>query len=78
MRKDKSKLYNEHHQKATMAYISHTIRMNENRIPRQVFRWTPDSKRKQGRPKTTLRRTIMNELKPNNITMQDLQSLASD
>jgi hypothetical protein len=35
-------------------------------------------KRKQGRAKTTLRRTIMNELKPNNIKIQDLQSLASD
>jgi hypothetical protein len=52
--------------------------MNENQIPRQIFLWTPDGKRKQGRPKTTLRITIMNELKPNNIKIQDLQSLASD
>jgi hypothetical protein len=44
----------------------------------QVIMWTPDGKRKQGRPKTTLRRTIMNELKPNNIKIQDLQSLAGD
>jgi hypothetical protein len=58
--------------------IGHTLRMNENRIPRQVFLWTPGGKMKQGRPKTTLRRTIMNELKPNNIKIQDLQSLASD
>jgi hypothetical protein len=60
------------------AYIGHTLRMNENRILRQVFLWTPDGNWKQGRPKTTLRRTIMNELKPTNIKMQDLQSLASD
>jgi hypothetical protein len=60
------------------AYIDHMLRMNENRIPRQVFLWTPDGKRKLERPKTTLRRTIMNELKPNNIKIQDLQSLASD
>jgi hypothetical protein len=31
-----------------------------------------------GGPKTTLRRTIMNEIKPTNIKIQDLQSLASD
>jgi hypothetical protein len=49
--------------------------MNENQIPRQVLKWTPDGKRKQARTKRTLRRTIMNELKPTNIKLQDLQSL---
>jgi hypothetical protein len=51
--------------------------MNENRIT-QVLLWTPDGKGKHGRPKTTLRKTIMNELKSNRINIKDLQSLASD
>ena len=40
------------------AYIGHAIRMNEDRIPRQVFTWSPCGKRKRGRPKTTLKRTV--------------------
>jgi hypothetical protein len=40
--------------KRCWAYIGHTLTMNEDRIPRQIFLWTPDGKRKQGRPKTIL------------------------
>ena len=64
--------------KRRWSYIGHILRMKENRIPRQAFMWTPDGKRKQGRPKTTLRRTFTNELKSTGINAQDLQSLATD
>jgi hypothetical protein len=42
------------------AYIGHALRMHEDRIIRQVFMWSPSGKKKQGRPRTTLTRKILN------------------
>jgi hypothetical protein len=52
--------------------------MNEDRIPRQFLMWSPSGKRKQGRPRTTLKRTIPKEITAVNLKIQDLQKLAED
>ena len=59
-------------------YIGHALRMNEDRIPRQVFTWSPSGKRKRGRPKTTLKRTIEKEITTAGMKMNDLEQLAVD
>jgi hypothetical protein len=60
------------------AYIGYAFRMHEDRIPRQVFMWSPSGKRKQGRPITTLKRTITKEITAVNLKIQDLQKLDED
>ena len=60
-------------------YIGHVLRMDERRLPRQAFIWTPKGKRKQGRPKETLRRTIKRESSTMGLrNNQDLIQLATD
>ena len=60
-------------------YIGHVLRMDERRLPRQAFMWTPKGKRKQGRPKETLRRTIKRESSTMGLrNNQDLIQLATD
>jgi len=41
-------------------WLGHVLRMDQDRIPKIARRWTPPGKRKQGRPKNTWRRTVMN------------------
>src|SRR5579871_804880 len=62
----------------TWTYIGHVLRMNNNRIPLQALKWVPEGKRRRGRPRETLRRTIIREgttMGLNNI--QELQRVAS-
>jgi hypothetical protein len=40
--------------------------------------WSPSVKRKQGRPRTTLKRTITKEITAADLKIQDLQKLAED
>jgi hypothetical protein len=55
------------------AYIGHALRMHEDRILRPVSMWSPSGKRKQGRPRTTLKRinTIIIAV---DLKIQDLQN----
>ncbi len=39
------------------------LRIVEKGIPKKGFRWNPPGKRKQGRPKMTLRKTFEGDLK---------------
>ncbi|BFY97740.1 hypothetical protein BsWGS_00780 [Bradybaena similaris] len=60
-------------------YIGHILRMDNRRLPRQAFTWSPEGTRKRGRPRETLRRTITRESATINISnIQDLQELAID
>ena len=60
-------------------YLGHVLRSDEKRLNRQVLMWSPVGKRKRGRPKTTLRRTIQQENKLLGCkTIQDLQLLAKN
>ena len=45
-----------------LRWVGHVLRMENHRTPKTAIRWTPTGKRKRGRPKTTWRRTVTNEL----------------
>ena len=47
--------------KRRWTYIGHALRMDQTRLPHQALFWAPEGKRKRGRPKETLRRTITKE-----------------
>jgi hypothetical protein len=64
--------------KRRWAYIGHALRMNEDRIPRQTLMWTPNGKRKRGRPKETLKRTIEREAKAIGLKIEDLQNIVAN
>ena len=49
--------------KRRLQWLGHFLRMSPNRITRVAPRWTPQRKRKQGRPKATWRRTVEKEIK---------------
>ena len=42
-------------------YYGHASRMNDTKIPKQLTKWNTPGKRKRGRPKETLRRTLERE-----------------
>ena len=44
-------------------WIGHVLRMDKNKHVRTALTWTPEGKRKRGRPKETWRRTVERELK---------------
>jgi sorting nexin-29 len=59
-------------------WIGHTCRMERNAIPRVAMRWTPDGKRKRGRPKETWRRTVEREMKELKMTWDTTTTQAQD
>ena len=44
-------------------WLGHVLRMEQKRIPKNGLRWNPPGKRKQGRPKMTLKKTFEGDLK---------------
>jgi hypothetical protein len=52
--------------------------MAPNRILIVSLHWTPPSKRKRGRPRTTWRRTITSELEEMGFSMGQVQYVAKD
>ena len=59
-------------------YIGHTLRKQRTALPRIALRWTPDGKRKRGRPKETWRRTVEKEMKNNGWTWGFLERCSGD
>ncbi len=49
----------------------HVLRMEQKRIPKKGLRWNPPGKRKQGRPKMTLRKTLEENLKKDGTDMRN-------
>ena len=49
-------------------WLGHVHRMEQKRIPKKGLRWNPPSKRKQGRPKMTLRKNFEGDLKKMELT----------
>ena len=43
-----------------LRWLGQMLRMEQKRIPKKGLRWNPPGKRKQGRPKMTLRKTFEN------------------
>ena len=52
-----------------LQYLGHVLRMPEDRLVRRSLTWNPEGgKRKRGKPKQTLRRTIESDLKAAGLT----------
>ena len=63
--------------KRCWSYVGHDLRSDINRIHHQSLEWIPTGKRARGRPKETLRRTILRESTTINIhTIQELHRIA--
>ena len=58
--------------------LGHVLRMEQKKIPKKGLRWNPLSKRKQGRPKMTLRKTFEGDLKKMELTWGTAESEAKD
>ena len=59
-------------------WIGHVLRRPQENITRTALRWTPEGKRRRGRPKMTWRRTIESEMKEHNLTWGKLEKKAKD
>ena len=60
-------------------WIGHVLRKDADFITKVAIHWTPEGKRKRGRPKTTWRRTVEAEkMKSMNHKWGTIQRLASD
>ena len=59
-------------------WIGHVLRREQDDIVRTALHWTPDGKRKRGRPRTTWRRTVEDEMKDMRQTWGSLTKLAQD
>ena len=59
-------------------WIGHVCRMEPSSIPKVAMRWTPDGKRKRGRPKETWRRSVEKEMKDNGWSWGQIQHQAED
>ena len=59
-------------------WLGHVLRMPPAALLRSVLRWTPDGRRKRGRPKETWRRTVEKEMKENNCTWGHQERRAPD
>ncbi len=49
-----------------LRWPGHVFRMEQKRISKKCLRWNPPDKRKQGRPKMTLRKNFQGDLKKMN------------
>ena len=59
-------------------WIGHVLRREQDSIPRVALHWTPEGRRKRGRPKTTWRRTVEEEMKSMNLTWGGVQKTAQN
>ena len=55
-------------------WIGHVMSREEDNITRTALHWTPEGKRKRGRPRNTWRRTVEAELKTMNHTWGTFRS----
>ena len=61
-----------------LRWLRHVLRMEQDRITKVALRWTAPDKIKPGRPKTTWRRTVTQELKQINLSWGEAQHAARD
>ena len=57
-------------------WLGHTLRKPADNVTRRGLRWTPQGKRKRGRPKTTWRRSTEAEAKAAGLTRGQLERKA--
>ncbi len=53
-----------------LRWLGHVPRMEQKRFPKKGLRWNPSGKRKQGRPKMTMRKTFEGVLKKIELTWE--------
>ncbi|MCP4055117.1 MAG: hypothetical protein GY739_19160 [Mesoflavibacter sp.] len=61
-----------------LRWLGHVLRMEQKRNPKKCLRWNPPGKRKQGRPKMTLRKTFEGDLKRMELTWGTAEKEAKD
>ena len=59
-------------------WIGHVIRRDQNSIIRTALHWTPEGKRKRGRPKHIWRRTVEGELLSMNNIWGTIEKMAKE
>ena len=59
-------------------WIGHVLRKDPKSIVRTALHWTPEGKRRRGRPKTTWRRTVEGEMEAMKHSWGSLARLAQD
>jgi hypothetical protein len=59
-------------------WIGHALRREQGNIAKTALRWTPEGRRRRGRPKNTWRRTVEAEAQAANLGWKDLERLAQD
>ncbi len=64
--------------KSCWRWIGHVLRREDGSNIKTALHWTPDGKRKRGRPKITWRRTGEQELKSHHHTWGTIGTLACD
>ena len=65
--------------KRRWTYVGHVMRRNDHRIPKQAIKWNLTGRRKRGRPRETLRRTLIREGKLLGIgSLDEVERLAED
>jgi hypothetical protein len=58
--------------------ISLRLSFGHRKVIKVALRWTPEGKRKRGRPKTTWRRTIENEIRERGYTWGTMERKANN
>ncbi len=59
-------------------WIGHTLRRPVDDIERTAFDWNPQGVRKRGRPKTTWKRTVVNEAREAAKEWTEVKALAQN
>ena len=60
-------------------YVGHTLRRNDQRISKQALKWDAKGSRKRGRPKETLKRTLLREAENIGLSsMEEIDRVAQD
>lgn len=59
-------------------WLGHVLRKPQGDMTKVALRWTPEGKRKRGRPKTTWRRTIETEMKERGYTWGTIEKKAEN
>ena len=59
-------------------WVGHVLRREHDSLLRTALHWTPEGKRRRGRPKTTWRRTFETEMKAARMSWGQVRQLADD
>jgi hypothetical protein len=61
-----------------LGWLGHTLRKPRSNITRQALTWTPQGKRKRGRPRNTWRRDLESDVKLTGQTWGQLELIATN